>query len=147
MPYDAAPSFKRSEAMPYVNLGRTGLRVSAYSYGKCSLSAADVRLCPVLTCCVLVRRWMAHVSYPSHSPSLQSSRILMTSCKSLFPCATCICINRVGGTQKGQIVKDLIKTAWDNGINFFDNAEIYSNGQSEVGSALYICWWRTMIYF
>lgn len=41
--------------------------------------------------------------------------------------------NSVGGTQKGQVVKDLIKTAWDNGINFFDNAEIYSNGQSEVG--------------
>lgn len=42
-------------------------------------------------------------------------------------------IDSVGGTQKGAIVKDLIKTAWDNGINFFDNAEIYSNGQSEVG--------------
>lgn len=40
--------------------------------------------------------------------------------------------NSVGGTQKGEIVKELIKTAWDNGINFFDNAEIYSNGQSEV---------------
>lgn len=38
----------------------------------------------------------------------------------------------VGGTQKGQIVKDLIKTAWDNGINLFDNAEVYSNGQSEI---------------
>jgi aryl-alcohol dehydrogenase-like predicted oxidoreductase len=39
---------------------------------------------------------------------------------------------RVGGTQKGQIVKDLIKTAWDNGINFFDNAEGYAGGQSEI---------------
>ncbi|BGP53979.1 hypothetical protein JCM8202_002977 [Rhodotorula sphaerocarpa] len=38
----------------------------------------------------------------------------------------------VGGTQKGDIVKDLIKTCLDNGINFFDNAEVYSNGQSEI---------------
>lgn len=37
----------------------------------------------------------------------------------------------VGGTVKGDPVKDLIKTALDNGVNFFDNAEIYSNGESE----------------
>jgi predicted aldo/keto reductase-like oxidoreductase len=57
----------------------------------------------------------------------------MTSCKSLFPLAYSA-QNSVGGTQKGQVVKDLIKSAWENGINFFDNAEIYSNGQSEVRS-------------
>ncbi|KAF2673971.1 Aldo/keto reductase [Microthyrium microscopicum] len=38
----------------------------------------------------------------------------------------------VGGTQKGAIVKELMQTAWSYGINFFDNAETYSNGQSEI---------------
>lgn len=38
----------------------------------------------------------------------------------------------VGGTQKGDIVKDLMQTAFDAGINFFDNAEGYSGGQSEI---------------
>ncbi|KAG0141718.1 hypothetical protein CROQUDRAFT_663447 [Cronartium quercuum f. sp. fusiforme G11] len=38
----------------------------------------------------------------------------------------------VGGTQKGSIVKELMKTAWDHGCNYFDNAEVYSNGQSEI---------------
>ncbi|GAA6063237.1 hypothetical protein JCM10212_000339 [Sporobolomyces blumeae] len=37
----------------------------------------------------------------------------------------------VGGTVKGDPVKDLIKTALDHGVNLFDNAEIYSNGESE----------------
>lgn len=37
----------------------------------------------------------------------------------------------VGNTQKGDIVKDLMKTAFDNGINMFDNAEAYSGGESE----------------
>jgi aryl-alcohol dehydrogenase-like predicted oxidoreductase len=37
--------------------------------------------------------------------------------------------NSVGGTQKGDIVKELMQTCYDNGINFFDNAEVYSNGQ------------------
>ncbi|CDZ98144.1 voltage-gated potassium channel beta-2 subunit [Phaffia rhodozyma] len=37
-----------------------------------------------------------------------------------------------GGAVKGDPVKDIIKTAFENGINFFDNAENYSNGQSEV---------------
>jgi voltage-dependent potassium channel beta subunit len=43
-----------------------------------------------------------------------------------------------GGTQKGNIVKDCLETAWKNGINFFDTAEAYANGQSEVemGQAL-----------
>jgi len=43
-----------------------------------------------------------------------------------------------GGTQKGNIVKDCLQAAWDNGINFFDTAETYANGESEVemGAAL-----------
>lgn len=43
-----------------------------------------------------------------------------------------------GGTQKGNIVKDCLQAAWDHGINFFDTAEIYANGQSEIemGNAL-----------
>lgn len=43
-----------------------------------------------------------------------------------------------GGTQKGSIVKDCMQTAWDHGINFFDTAEGYENGQCEVemGQAL-----------
>lgn len=37
------------------------------------------------------------------------------------------------GKQIGNnIAKDLMVAAYDNGINFFDNAEIYSRGQSEV---------------
>ncbi|KAK9899325.1 Aldo/keto reductase [Cystobasidium minutum MCA 4210] len=74
MSSDAPASFNPGK-MQFTNLGRTGLKVSIFSYGG----------------------WLT-----------------------------------VGGTQKGAIVKDLIKTAWDNGINFFDNAEIYSNGQSEI---------------
>ncbi|GAA5898978.1 hypothetical protein JCM5296_006977 [Sporobolomyces johnsonii] len=38
----------------------------------------------------------------------------------------------VGGTVKGDPVKDLIKTALDHGVNFLDNAEVYANGQSEI---------------
>ncbi|GAA5968022.1 hypothetical protein JCM11641_003704 [Rhodosporidiobolus odoratus] len=38
----------------------------------------------------------------------------------------------VGGSVKGDPVKDLIKTALDNGVNFFDNAEVYANGESEI---------------
>jgi voltage-dependent potassium channel beta subunit len=43
-----------------------------------------------------------------------------------------------GGTQKGNIVKDCLETAWNHGINFFDTAEVYANGQSEIemGKAL-----------
>ncbi|ORY87404.1 NADP-dependent oxidoreductase domain-containing protein [Leucosporidium creatinivorum] len=37
----------------------------------------------------------------------------------------------VGGTQQGDIVKDIMKAAWDGGINTFDTAEIYSNGKCE----------------
>lgn len=44
----------------------------------------------------------------------------------------------IGGTQSGKIVKDLMQAAWDNGINFFDTAEVYKNGQCEIemGQAL-----------
>ncbi|KAJ4168580.1 hypothetical protein NW754_010498 [Fusarium falciforme] len=43
-----------------------------------------------------------------------------------------------GGTQKGNIVKECLQTAWDHGINTFDTAEVYSNGACEVemGQAL-----------
>jgi len=50
----------------------------------------------------------------------------------------------LGGTQKGTIVKDLMKTAYDAGVNFFDNAEIYSNGESEkeMGQAIKDLGWQ-----
>lgn len=38
----------------------------------------------------------------------------------------------VGNTQKGDIVKDLMKTCYEHGINMFDNAEVYANGESEL---------------
>ncbi len=43
-----------------------------------------------------------------------------------------------GGTQKGEIVKKCLETAWSHGINTFDTAEIYANGESEIemGQAL-----------
>jgi aryl-alcohol dehydrogenase-like predicted oxidoreductase len=43
-----------------------------------------------------------------------------------------------GGTQKGNDVKDCMQAAWNHGINFFDTAEVYSNGQCEIemGNAL-----------
>jgi len=37
----------------------------------------------------------------------------------------------LGGTVKGDPVKDIIKTAFDAGINMFDTAEEYSGGKSE----------------
>lgn len=37
-----------------------------------------------------------------------------------------------GGTVKGDPVKDIIKTAFEHGINMFDTAETYANGQSEI---------------
>ncbi|KAF4344005.1 potassium channel beta subunit [Fusarium beomiforme] len=37
-----------------------------------------------------------------------------------------------GGTQKGDIVKQILKTAWDHGVNTFDTAEVYANGESEI---------------
>jgi len=43
-----------------------------------------------------------------------------------------------GGTQKGNVVKECMQTAWDAGINFFDTAEVYANGECELemGTAL-----------
>lgn len=43
-----------------------------------------------------------------------------------------------GGTVKGNPVKDCLKAAWDHGINYFDTAETYASGQSEIemGKAL-----------
>ncbi|KAK3985069.1 NADP-dependent oxidoreductase domain-containing protein [Cladorrhinum sp. PSN332] len=43
-----------------------------------------------------------------------------------------------GGTQKGEIVKKILKTAWDHGIQTFDTAEAYASGASEIemGQAL-----------
>ncbi|CAL1717218.1 unnamed protein product [Somion occarium] len=38
----------------------------------------------------------------------------------------------LGGSVKGDPVKEIIKTAFDNGINMFDTAEAYAKGQSEV---------------
>jgi aryl-alcohol dehydrogenase-like predicted oxidoreductase len=37
-----------------------------------------------------------------------------------------------GGTQKGNIVKECMETAWSYGINFFDTAEVYAKGECEV---------------
>jgi aryl-alcohol dehydrogenase-like predicted oxidoreductase len=37
-----------------------------------------------------------------------------------------------GGTQKGNIVRECMEAAWSHGINFFDTAEVYSNGQCEI---------------
>lgn len=37
----------------------------------------------------------------------------------------------IGGTVKGDPVKEIIKTAFENGINMFDTAEEYSGGKSE----------------
>lgn len=43
-----------------------------------------------------------------------------------------------GGTVKGKSVKDIMQAAWENGIQTFDTAEVYSNGDCEVemGNAL-----------
>ncbi|GAM83893.1 hypothetical protein ANO11243_018830 [Dothideomycetidae sp. 11243] len=37
-----------------------------------------------------------------------------------------------GGTQKGDIVKQCLQTAWDHGIQTFDTAEVYASGDSEI---------------
>ncbi|KAI1383040.1 Aldo/keto reductase [Hypoxylon trugodes] len=43
-----------------------------------------------------------------------------------------------GGTEKGEIVKKCLETAWNHGINTFDTAETYASGEFEVemGQAL-----------
>ncbi|TCD71136.1 hypothetical protein EIP91_012084 [Steccherinum ochraceum] len=38
----------------------------------------------------------------------------------------------LGGTVKGDPVKDIIKVAFENGINMFDTAEAYAKGNSEI---------------
>ncbi|KAL2159357.1 hypothetical protein VTH06DRAFT_2360 [Thermothelomyces fergusii] len=49
----------------------------------------------------------------------------------------------LGGSQKGSIVKEILQTAWDHGIQTFDTAEGYANGESEVemGKALQELGW------
>lgn len=37
----------------------------------------------------------------------------------------------LGGSVMGDPVKDIIKTAYENGINMFDTAEAYAKGKSE----------------
>ncbi|KAG8816612.1 hypothetical protein FRC19_011915, partial [Serendipita sp. 401] len=37
----------------------------------------------------------------------------------------------LGGTVKGDPVKDIVQAAFDNGINFIDVAESYAGGNSE----------------
>ncbi len=53
------------------------------------------------------------------------------------------------GDQLGMdVAKELLYTAYDNGVNFFDNAEAYSQGQSErmMGSILDASGWRRDSY-
>ncbi len=38
----------------------------------------------------------------------------------------------IGGTQKGDIVKEIMQAAYENGINMFDLAEGYAEGQCEI---------------
>lgn len=42
-------------------------------------------------------------------------------------------------------IQDIIKTAWDNGINMFDTAEAYAAGQSEIEMYVpcYLIWNRS----
>jgi len=74
MSYDAPASFKPRD-MKFRNMGKTGLKVSVFSYGG----------------------WLT-----------------------------------VGGSVASETTKDLIKCAWDHGVNLFDNAEAYSKGNSEI---------------
>lgn len=53
------------------------------------------------------------------------------------------------GTQVGEApAYELMKLAYDHGVNFFDNAEVYSNGQSEIlmGQALKKASWSRDSY-
>jgi aryl-alcohol dehydrogenase-like predicted oxidoreductase len=99
--------------MEFRNLGPSGLKVSVLSLG-------------------------------GVSPSLASPRpyITVSNCHRLFKTiptdTTSAGWLTYGGTQKGSIVKDCMQAAWDHGINFFDTAETYAKGQSEIemGNAL-----------
>ncbi|KAF9072955.1 NADP-dependent oxidoreductase domain-containing protein [Rhodocollybia butyracea] len=50
----------------------------------------------------------------------------------------------LGGSVHGDAVKDIMKTAFDNGINLIDTAEAYANGQSEleIGRVIKELGWR-----
>ncbi|KAI5454237.1 hypothetical protein NCC49_004298 [Naganishia albida] len=50
----------------------------------------------------------------------------------------------LGGTQKGDVVKEIMQLAFDNGINMFDSAEGYAEGNSEVemGRVIKECGWQ-----
>ncbi|OAV94658.1 hypothetical protein PTTG_06896 [Puccinia triticina 1-1 BBBD Race 1] len=54
----------------------------------------------------------------------------------------------VGSVATGAAVKELMQIAWDHGCNYFDNAEIYSNGNSELemGKALKELGWERSEY-
>ena len=41
-----------------------------------------------------------------------------------------------GKQIENSIAKDLMQIAYDHGVNFFDNAEIYANGESEIVNAI-----------
>ncbi|GHJ84826.1 hypothetical protein NliqN6_1228 [Naganishia liquefaciens] len=50
----------------------------------------------------------------------------------------------LGGTQRGDVVKEIMQLAFDNGINMFDSAEGYAEGNSEVemGRVIKECGWQ-----
>ncbi|POV93978.1 hypothetical protein PSTT_17091 [Puccinia striiformis] len=54
----------------------------------------------------------------------------------------------VGSVATGTAVKELMQIAWDHGCNYFDNAEIYSNGNSEIemGKAIKELGWERSEY-
>ncbi|KAA1068748.1 hypothetical protein PGT21_013885 [Puccinia graminis f. sp. tritici] len=54
----------------------------------------------------------------------------------------------VGSVATGATVKELMQIAWDHGCNYFDNAEIYANGnsESEMGKALKELGWERSEY-
>lgn len=63
------------------------------------------------------------------NPKMEYRRLgrsgLRVSCLSLGGWLT------LGGTVKGDPVRDIIKCAWENGVNFIDTAEGYAEGESE----------------
>ncbi|KAI0649001.1 Aldo/keto reductase [Trametes meyenii] len=74
---------------------------------------------------------MSQVNYPEYDPKGIPFRRLGNSGLRvpLFSLGGWLTL---GGSVKGDPVKHIIKTAWDNGINMFDCAESYSGGQSEI---------------
>jgi aryl-alcohol dehydrogenase-like predicted oxidoreductase len=53
-----------------------------------------------------------------------------------------------GSQIDNKLSEDLMKTAYDNGVNFFDNAEVYASGKSEevMGSILNKMQWDRSTY-